>query len=88
VEAASSFRYRRDLGHLLRAIQSEADAAGRIDWSVSVDSSIVRAHQHSATATRVVREDEPALLKRVKNFSFRGCIRRPMGDPLGPTVPP
>src|SRR5207247_9392275 len=35
---------------LLRVIQSEADAAGRVDWSVSVDSSIVRAHQHSATA--------------------------------------
>jgi hypothetical protein len=32
---------------LLRVIQSEADAAGRVDWSVSVDSSIVRAHQHS-----------------------------------------
>jgi hypothetical protein len=31
---------------------------------------------------------EPALLKRVENFSFRGCIRRPMGDPPGPTVPP
>jgi hypothetical protein len=31
---------------------------------------------------------EPALLKRVKTFSFRGCIRRPTGDPPGPTVPP
>jgi hypothetical protein len=31
---------------------------------------------------------EPALLKRVKNFSFRGCTRRSMGDPPGPTVPP
>ena len=40
---------------LLRVIQAEADAAGRVDWSVSVDSSIVRAHQHSATAKRVVR---------------------------------
>lgn len=48
VEAASSFRYRRDLDMLLRVIQSEADAAGRVDWLVSVDSSIVRAHQHSA----------------------------------------
>jgi hypothetical protein len=31
---------------------------------------------------------EPALLKRVKNFSFRGCIRQPMGDALGLTGPP
>jgi hypothetical protein len=30
---------------------------------------------------------EPALLKRVKNFSFHGCIRVPMGDPPGPAVP-
>jgi hypothetical protein len=27
-------------------------------------------------------------LKRVKNFSFLGCIRWPMGDPPGPAVPP
>jgi hypothetical protein len=27
---------------------------------------------------------EPALLKRVKNFSFRGCIRRPTGGLPGP----
>src|SRR5215213_8042302 len=27
----------------------------------------------------------PALLMRVKNFSLRGCIRRPIGDPPGPT---
>jgi hypothetical protein len=29
-----------------------------------------------------------ALPAKGKNFSFRGCIRRPMGDPPGPTVPP
>jgi transposase len=42
---------------LLRVIQAEADAVGQLDWSVSVDSSIVRAHQHSATAKRLARED-------------------------------
>jgi len=26
--------------------------------------------------------------KRLKNFSFRGCIRRTMADASGPTVPP
>ena len=50
---------------LLRVIQSEADAAGRVDWSVSVDSSIVRAHQHSATAKRVVREDRARLEEHI-----------------------
>jgi hypothetical protein len=39
---------------LLRVIQAEADAAGRVEWDVSVASSIVRAHQYSATAKREV----------------------------------
>src|ERR1700682_1275603 len=50
---------------LLRVIQSEANAAGRLDWSVSADSSIVRAHQHSATAKRVVREDRARLEEHI-----------------------
>ncbi|MET9618825.1 IS5 family transposase [Kitasatospora indigofera] len=33
---------------MLRAIQAEKDAAGDIDWLVSVDSTIARAHQHAA----------------------------------------
>lgn len=37
---------------LLTRLLTEADAAGEIDWSVSVDSTINRAHQHSATLTR------------------------------------
>ncbi|MGW1998355.1 IS5 family transposase [Embleya sp. NPDC001921] len=37
---------------LLRAIQTKADAAGGIDWDVSVDSSTVRAHPHAAGARR------------------------------------
>ncbi len=35
---------------LLNAIQAEAEVAGEIDWDVSVDSTIARAHQHSAGA--------------------------------------
>src|ERR671933_1580308 len=30
----------------------------------------------------------PALLMRVKNVWLRGCIRRPIGGPPGPTVAP
>ena len=37
---------------LLTRLLAEADAAGEIDWSVSVDSTITRAHQHSATLPR------------------------------------
>src|SRR5262249_60472252 len=39
---------------LLALLQAEADAAGGLDWNVSVDSSIVRAHQHAAPAPREV----------------------------------
>ncbi|WP_442806220.1 IS5 family transposase [Streptomyces sp. NBC_01317] len=35
---------------LLRQVQAAADAAGEIDWDVSVDSTSVRAHQHAAGA--------------------------------------
>ncbi|MFE1050124.1 IS5 family transposase [Streptomyces olivaceus] len=37
---------------LLQQVQAEADAAGKIDWDISVDSTIVRAHQHAAGAHR------------------------------------
>ncbi|MFD8396337.1 hypothetical protein ACFV2N_45980 [Streptomyces sp. NPDC059680] len=33
---------------MLPAAQARADAAGDIGWLVSVDSTIVRAHQHAA----------------------------------------
>jgi transposase len=35
-----------------RALQAAADADGRLDWVVSVDSSIARVHQHAATLPR------------------------------------
>ncbi|RPK72051.1 hypothetical protein EES45_33790 [Streptomyces sp. ADI97-07] len=37
---------------LLSRIQAAEDAAGRIDWDVSVDSTAVRAHQHAAGARK------------------------------------
>lgn len=37
---------------MLRAAQTKADAAGGIDWLVSVDSTAVRAHQHAAGARK------------------------------------
>ncbi len=32
---------------------AQAEATGRVDWSVSVDSTIARAHQHATNATRL-----------------------------------
>ncbi|WP_327116032.1 transposase [Nocardia sp. NBC_01730] len=37
---------------MLKLLQAFADAAGRIAWQVSVDSTIMRAHQHAAGARR------------------------------------
>jgi transposase len=36
--------------HVVSALQARADAAGLVTWDVSVDSTIVRAHQHAAGA--------------------------------------
>jgi hypothetical protein len=33
---------------MLKQVQAEKDAAGYTDWLVSVDSTVVRAHQHAA----------------------------------------
>ncbi len=37
---------------VLTALQAHADAGGEIEWTVSVDSTIARAHQHAAGARR------------------------------------
>ncbi|WP_443046827.1 IS5 family transposase [Streptomyces sp. NBC_00247] len=37
---------------LLSKVQAAEDAVGRIDWGVSVDSTVVRAHQHAAGAKK------------------------------------
>jgi transposase len=47
-------RWQRDgtWARILAALQAVADAAGLIGWSVSVDSTVSRAHQHAAGARR------------------------------------
>ena len=48
---------------VLAALLARADAAGEIDWTVSVDSTINRAHQHATNLPREVKPDpttEPA----------------------------
>lgn len=37
---------------VLQRLLTEADAAGLVDWAVSVDSTIARAHQHATNITR------------------------------------
>lgn len=39
---------------VLAAVLADADAAGELDWTVAVDSTIARAHQHATNTTREV----------------------------------
>lgn len=43
---------RRHLDRLLVHAQTKSDAVGEVEWEVSVDSTITRAHQHTAGARR------------------------------------
>jgi transposase len=56
-------RWQRDgtWAAVLTALQAIADAAGRIVWDVSVDSTIARAHQHAAGARKrgIYRRSHP-----------------------------
>lgn len=40
------------LDQVLAELVADADAAGELDWAVSVDSTIARAHQHATCAAR------------------------------------
>ncbi len=37
---------------ILEYLQVHDDAVGRLDWTISIDSTIVRAHQHAAGARK------------------------------------
>jgi len=51
---ARSVRWRRDgtWDRLLAHAQTKSDAVGEVAWEVSVDSTTIRAHQHSAGARK------------------------------------
>jgi transposase len=59
---------------LLAGVQAAQDAAGRIDWDVSVDSTTARAHQHAAGAAK----SPPPLV--VTQKGGRSVTKR--GDPV------
>ncbi|MGW7309942.1 IS5 family transposase [Streptomyces sp. NPDC054835] len=68
---------------MLRAAQAKADAAGDIEWLVSVDSTVVRAHQHAAGGPKKGLRD-PALGRSRGGLTSKihlACDGR--GRPLG-----
>jgi transposase len=54
-------RWQRDgtWARILTGLQGDADARGLITWDVSVDSTIARAHQHAAGASKRGRRSKP-----------------------------
>ncbi len=42
------------------AVEADADRAGQVDWQLSVDSTISRAHQHAANLPREVALQLPS----------------------------
>lgn len=46
---------------VLTQLLAEADAVGDINWQVSVDSTVVRVHQHGATTRKLVSKGRLAL---------------------------
>ena len=55
----------------MQTILAEADAAGEVDWNVSVDATICRAHQHGTNTTRP-EQDTGARLNH-KNRPPQDC---------------
>jgi transposase len=74
-------RWRRDgtRDRLLAQAQTKSDAVGEeVEWEVSVDSTVVRAHHHAAGARKEpARRDEKATVFEVKGLGHRktskGC---------------
>lgn len=57
---------------LLASVVGEADAAGKVGWTVSVDATISRAHQHATNTTRPDQDTGGT----VELHEFAGRVRR------------
>ncbi|MEU7473931.1 IS5 family transposase [Streptomyces sp. NPDC044984] len=64
---------------LLQQVQAAADAAGEIDWDVSVDSTIVRAHQHAAGARTEPPPAPKGASRRTPGRNAVAELARPSG---------
>ena len=63
---------------VLAAVQSEADAEGKLDWSVHyLDGTVIRAHQHAAGAKGGIRR------RKLSGAAKAGSARRGISKPRG-----
>jgi transposase len=67
-------RWQRDgtWTRILTGLQADADARGLITWDVSVDSTITRAHQHAAGASKKGRRSKTARAGSRSNRQITG----------------
>lgn len=73
---------------ILRAVQADADAEGRIDWSmVSVDSTTCRAHQHAAGASTPAPKTPVGVGARHAIAPMRPWDAREAGSQARSTLP-
>jgi transposase len=74
---------------VLSALQSRADAEGVIVWNLSVDSTIMRAHQHAGGARKrgLCRSSHPTPLLVGPNQTITGWDGREAAGPASCTWP-
>ncbi|WP_435859829.1 IS5 family transposase [Streptomyces narbonensis] len=68
---------------LLQQVQAAADATGEIDWDISVDSTIVRAHQHAAGARTAPPPAPPQRGTKSQNTRAKNRVAEPRRPPGG-----
>ncbi len=60
---------------ILAQLLAQADAAGQLDWQVSIDSTVARVHQHGANTRREVAVIRPSAPQRVRRHGLGlGCF--------------
>jgi transposase len=82
-------RHRRYAGdgtwdRVLAQVLAEADAVGKIDWSVSVDATIARAHQHATNTTRP--DQDTGGQDRITRICRSGRLNRPVTGSAAPAA--
>jgi transposase len=72
-------RWERDgtWDRVLQALQGQADAAGEVDWEVSVDGSVVRAHQHAAGARHAPAKKGGPRTRPTRRWAAAGAVSPP-----------
>ncbi len=71
-------RWQRDgtWERILAALQAEQEVEGQIDWEVSLDSSVIRAHQHAAGAPKQAGK-KGSFIQRTRRWDAAAAASAP-----------